>query len=114
MRIRDWSSDVCSSDLFAIGPAGLHDLGERGAGGGEEIETPFEPDEGLRDFGANHLPALFEAIDAPAVGARGGADERIIVARCDAGAVAAIHPALDRLILLRDTDRKSTRLNSSH
>src|SRR3546814_2898191 len=102
MRISDWSSDVCSSDLirfveFAIGPAGLHDLGERGAGGGEEIETPFEPDEGLRDFGANHLPALFEAIDAPAVGARGGADERIIVARCDAGA-----------------DRKSTRLNSSH
>src|SRR3546814_5924871 len=56
MRISDWSSDMCSSDL----------------------------------------------IDAPAVRPWRGADERVVVARGDAADVAAVHPALDRLILLGD------------
>src|SRR3546814_20550501 len=55
------SDSLIRSVEFAIGPAGLHDLGERGAGGGEEIETPVDPDEGLPDFGGNPLPPMSEA-----------------------------------------------------
>src|SRR3546814_9851932 len=48
MRIRDWSSDVCSSDLAEIHARGAVDAPDRSAGplGGERVE----PVEGLAGF----------------------------------------------------------------
>src|SRR3546814_2418489 len=45
MRISDWSSDVCSSDLF--GPDGL--LGPE-VGGGDEVRGPLSRDLELLDL----------------------------------------------------------------
>src|SRR3546814_10427423 len=97
MRISDWSSDVCSSDLF-IGdpltrqtferlPRGHH----RGVADGVEVAAP-EP-----------CREAIEAQDAQMIlgdARRGVANER------DAPRVEVGQPA--------EPDRKSTRLNSSH
>src|SRR3546814_3544005 len=86
MRISDWSSDVCSSDLF---------------------DEP-EPECALRHRHAN--PVIFRDIDRNGVSAGGRVDELhdgIAVRRLDGEEAANgfVH---------RPTDRKSTRLNSSH
>src|SRR3546814_4071370 len=111
MRISDWSSDVCSSDLIAID----HALCAR---------------ENLRcipvvRFQARNLtvgPLGFEIDDIGAVGASPGEDELVIVAQ-EENIVLALRKEAQKTILTligvlifvdHDGDRKSTRLNSSH
>src|SRR3546814_8012406 len=110
MRISDWSSDVCSSDLIAID----HALCAR---------------ENLRcipvvRFQARNLtvgPLGFEIDDIGAVGASPGEDELVIVAQ-EENIVLALRKEAQKtiltligvLILVDHEDRKSTRLNSSH
>src|SRR3546814_1839339 len=108
MRISDWSSDVCSSDLRQRAPA-LREVAV-------VADVDAEPAVG----GVEHRPAgvagleeelLVEAGDLRDVGlavlaevAAVGVDERAGVV-VDAG---------DVLLVDRHQDRKSTRLNSSH
>src|SRR3546814_4677951 len=91
MRISDWSSDVCSSDLLAAGRGRVpwgHPTGRRGAGGVDG--------------------ALFwRQLLSDAVAAERAADGAFQPG--DRGA--AHHAALSAQSPL---DRKSTRLNSSH
>src|SRR3546814_7217282 len=49
MRISDWSSDVCSSDLFKRS----HDLVERGRGGGDQEGRAACPRGGVLDSARN-------------------------------------------------------------
>src|SRR3546814_197536 len=57
MRISDWSSDVCSSDLIAVGPADMLHYLKEAAADGRMVGTPGDfyslPAEGgdLRPFG---------------------------------------------------------------
>src|SRR3546814_6985626 len=117
MRISDWSSDVCSSDLpivlarrkldhaqrLAHAPAGDHLAGNGrrllyvafGAGGAGAV------DDFLRGATAQHADDLRAQISLGIVVSVG---LRSLVS--DAECLAAGHDG--------DTDRKSTRLNSSH
>src|SRR3546814_5128829 len=97
MRISDWSSDVCSSDLRGSGARTMFELLSATPGQAAGIS----PDEEVDDFLVyhnNHFPELEDAADA----LRGliGQDDRITDT-----AIAA---------RLESRDRKSTRLNSSH
>src|SRR3546814_3888366 len=85
MRISDWSSDVCSSDLIvSLTVSAAGDLAERPA---EEIATLMWRDT-ARALGLDPTPG---ASDQPVV--------RIVK---------------EKRATLAQTDRKSTRLNSSH
>src|SRR3546814_9550692 len=89
MRISDWSSDVCSSDLLQrqiqrLDRAGLY-RGEAAV----EVEAPFSHQFSCR---AGFFRALFRHIDIPPAGET--------VFQIPGGLAMA--------------DRKSTRLNSSH
>src|SRR3546814_7745709 len=102
MRISDWSSDVCSSDLLDL--AALHDLEQ--VFGADNIGSG-----GLRLFS---LVAAREHADAHRLaGALGqghdAANHLIGVTRIDAKVDRNLHG----LVELR-RDRKSTRLKSSH
>src|SRR3546814_1805752 len=104
MRISDWSSDVCSSDLdlilldVAAVPARQH--GERDRAAAIDREMPLADDRIARQ--ALEIVAQIEAArDAAGQGFREFVDERRL-----------IDPA--PLALDRALDRKSTRLNSSH
>src|SRR3546814_4492468 len=102
MRISDWSSDVCSSDLFLALPRRLGETLE--IDGAAAFILAIEGHE-IEVSGPNH-PA--RAIDRPVGRDRGkareqvGADER----RVGALPLLFIRPQIG--------DRKSTRLNSSH
>src|SRR3546814_8866949 len=97
MRISDWSSDVCSSDLAAAVSSEVHrsraahvghDRRQRkGGGGGGPVKAQFDAVEAMRAHGRRDLPGIrMQQFDAPAY----------------------VRPGE----LLQD--RKSTRLNSSH
>src|SRR3546814_8790191 len=97
MRISDWSSDVCSSDLSSVqvlkGPQGT--LFGRNTNGGAVLAYTVAPTydfEGYVEasYGNYDARELQGAINLPIV------DDRIA------------------LRLAADLDRKSTRLNSSH
>src|SRR3546814_1837957 len=100
MRISDWSSDVCSSDLVELGDVLEH-------------EHP------LPDLVGQLRIVLLEGLEDEALGAAVGAvedvDERLHAAdhrhlrRLQDGRQLALEHLLDVL-----EDRKSTRLNSSH
>src|SRR3546814_5279145 len=97
MRISDWSSDVCSSDLPMLG-------GHRGA---------------LDEWQQVALNALARDVGAAALGARGDLvdlvqeDDAVLLDSGDRGADYRL--LVEQLVaLLGDQDRKSTRLNSSH
>src|SRR3546814_1865001 len=112
MRISDWSSDVCSSDLVAhferarlrraCGQAELDRdaslilVGEEAAGQAEEEEG--EKCEQHRIDGEEQPFAVDDLGDAADI-----ADDRAVEARVEAG-----------LGAIEKRDRKSTRLNSSH
>src|SRR3546814_1353453 len=117
MRISDWSSDVCSSDLDqAAGlPAGLvpaHALGMAGVQRRPWGEPARIPDQVVRHLGAGGAGAypVDYAIASPCRSTRAGAPAP------HAGPVCLLlHlPALIGLGVLGKRDRKSTRLNSSH
>src|SRR3546814_7458224 len=99
MRISDWSSDVCSSDLLFAG-VGEHvaDLVKFTTAVSERLQQP-----GLAPLGFVQL-----AFDAASVATK--------IGRCP-GEVAVIFADVGADDLGRehaDLDRKSTRLNSSH
>src|SRR3546814_2050239 len=102
MRISDWSSDVCSSDLFEFPVEIVQRLGLIVAGGDDEVEEAA-------------LPEGYEALQLPADGMLRPAelveDELIL-----AIPVVPVKPGSEAVE--RDwpvqADRKSTRLNSSH
>src|SRR3546814_5009195 len=99
MRISDWSSDVCSSDLEVVrigkaemfGRDGIADLSTEMAAAIERLReqgrTTMVVRKGERDLGAIGL------MDTPRDAAKA---------------------AIEQLKTLGITDRKSTRLNSSH
>src|SRR3546814_5494837 len=104
MRISDWSSDVCSSDLIGMAVAGI-----LSGFGCRLLAYDPAPDPGLTALGGRYveLPELLSGADVitlhcpltPATRHMIGAD-----------AVAMMKPG----VMLINTDRKSTRLNSSH
>src|SRR2546422_3104754 len=94
---RDWSSDVCSSDLAAHHVIARGEQLQRGVQGGEP-----------RGEGKT-VAAAFERRDVPLQDfTRGVARARVLIALVSAQAL------LDVGRRLIDGDRKSTRLNSSH
>src|SRR3546814_1401441 len=110
MRISDWSSDVCSSDLLVIksilSPDDAREAVLRGADG---IIVSNHGGRALDHAPATLfvLPEIVEAIGSKAVvmldgGIRRGSD---VIKAMDLGAKAG---------LIGRPDRKSTRLNSSH
>src|SRR3546814_5264824 len=98
MRISDWSSDVCSSDLRIIRP----DL----AGSARSTEAP-------KDLSIeNHVESLVHILDALGI-------EKAHVLAHSMGTIVAQHLAVNHpsrvgSLALFGPDRKSTRLNSSH
>src|SRR3546814_4321664 len=104
MRISDWSSDVCSSDLREIGAlVGQHQF---------RLELPA--------VGQHHLD-LAGALDDVLVGDDealprdddAGAERRLLALAALAIAEAVAEEAAEEGIV-EQRDRKSTRLNSSH
>src|SRR3546814_4211050 len=98
MRISDWSSDVCSSDLVArVGRSSLPRLGGAGTGAMETLWSAMHEKPQVVATPRTHDQSM-EARELRHVGRRGGT------------------PAY-RACSLRSSssqDRKSTRLNSSH
>src|SRR3546814_10586816 len=106
MRISDWSSDVCSSDLLGLRTV----LVRRGALASSMTAT------GTIDFNQR---------DIAVVQARTGGFVQRVYARAPGDIIGAGAPLADLLVpewggaqaeflAVRRTDRKSTRLNSSH
>src|SRR3546814_5655900 len=100
MRISDWSSDVCSSDLFR-GYSGGHgkvwDYFNHALAAGWDARVYFTP-QSLHDA-SNPWSAM---------------PERVLDRYAPDTADALFIGGMDWLALDEDTDRKSTRLNSSH
>src|SRR3546814_721943 len=110
MRISDWSSDVCSSDLVAGGGDGA---------GGADVEAARGAGLAAARMGADlaavlHVARLVELADEV-----GDLEERALHRRRVAGigaevAVALLRRREQRLAAGEVEDRKSTRLNSRH
>src|SRR3546814_6566361 len=125
MRISDWSSDVCSSDLARVSTwlmgiayrCGLKALRRQGDESIDdavlpELECGVDPNEDreLRDLlnrALQHLGADQRVIIELVYGVGHSLDEVAAILQCPVGTVKA------RLFHAR-VDRKSTRLNSSH
>src|SRR3546814_7418593 len=132
MRISDWSSDVCSSDLFALVIAVEH--GERDAIGPSPIAVPQRDDAGPRrrfehqrgTIARNRARMAFEpeAVIGKAPPAEtiariaGGLTQGAAIGtrRAHAGMVGDLQDRFRQHLraLSHHGDRKSTRLNSSH
>src|SRR3546814_10591078 len=110
MRISDWSSDVCSSDLhrrWRLGPT-MQDVGRRrdGVRGGRQMQQRIPVNLALE---VDHVLQRIPEIDpTPAIELGLGAGIKAHVM------VVAEHPQQKPDLLLTNADRKSTRLNSSH
>src|SRR3546814_8472932 len=107
MRISDWSSDVCSSDLL---PVGQHR--DTVADGVERVEVVCDEEDGKAERVAQLRDELVEAGGADRVEAGGRLveEQKLRVEREGAGDAGALLHAARQL----GRDRKSTRLNSSH
>src|SRR3546814_8431040 len=107
MRISDWSSDVCSSDLAGLWP----DLRDRGGSEGQSAVPAI-----LSAVASVHDAAAGGAADrAPAAGEAAGAEQPLAAPGRGGGARRPLARRPGRLDdLLVRPDRKSTRLNSSH
>src|SRR3546814_2911505 len=110
MRISDWSSDVCSSDLILVGAAATAGLGggfvERdlpaGLGKAQRGRKPGEA--GTDDMGAPGDAARREGVSHGLEPVPQRYPQFLHLGQTDV--VAGVLPA--------ELDRKSTRLNSSH
>src|SRR3546814_988604 len=118
MRISDWSSDVCSSDLEALTPPAVSSLEASGAGHGE-ANTAVTKFQNLLHSASVNLVKRF-AILPDQAGAYIAWLSDLIADVDTAIAEEPWHlvadgppPMLTRLKTLLE-DRKSTRLNSSH
>src|SRR3546814_9701009 len=114
MRISDWSSDVCSSDLFGE----AEDLGERPGGG-----VGFEPFDRARAEDQHAVTALAAEHFLPAEGRNVDLVPRQVISEHRAGRIgeAKAGAVVGDPVAIGDAnaaggavDRKSTRLNSSH
>src|SRR3546814_5108420 len=110
MRISDWSSDVCSSDLPQAGAA----LARRARKGLEDVALGLLGHAGAVVFDVDHQEVAHRArrqVQLPGAGLErivGEVEEHAIeLLAVGFDAKAAIH-------LVHPADRKSTRLNSSH
>src|SRR3546814_8857129 len=112
MRISDWSSDVCSSDLADADAHGNSDLAEREAPGGKADEAARKAENGddlaarafeeISEFGEGRIEGGVSAgISRTGTGERHESGQDIVLEPGTAGK-------------LNRGDRKSTRLNASH
>src|SRR3546814_10789239 len=133
MRISDWSSDVCSSDLlwsanFSLGVALLEELVERAAGALAGWDCDIVEMHHTRKLDAPSGTALALGAAAENAGAapryaslRAGdiVGEHLVQFATDGERIELVHRAGNRDIFARGAlhaalaDRKSTRLNSS-
>src|SRR3546814_5499271 len=105
MRISDWSSDVCSSDLDRLGRR-ADGVELRAAIDDEEVEAARSEHHHARIDRERHALAAHRSAVAADIGAHiDAADQRID----RAGALGDVEIVVDAA-----GDRKSTRLNSSH
>src|SRR3546814_5724993 len=125
MRISDWSSDVCSSDLTALPEALVHRIAEIAEGrdigpfshhDAVELRGVFRPvDDDPRLVGrapvGNDLPAAVPAEFADGPEALCGAGDEIFLLDIAVRRHVAMEGTIDRSA---SADRKSTSLNSSH
>src|SRR3546814_3123731 len=106
MRISDWSSDVCSSDLVGAGTDG------------EPADVVAAQRTGAADRGGVEDVGGVQVVDGLGDGAGDGADVAHLleeVVRIGVGADAHVDALADIAAKgLEREDRKSTRLNSSH
>src|SRR3546814_4904336 len=114
MRISDWSSDVCSSDL-----SGLVEIGMRQVGADEAGEQQLGRTEiGALEVAAMQLGATQVAAREVAAGQLHAAEDGALAVGTAGGDPAAVglqdHIDLGRQVGSLAIDRKSTRLNSSH
>src|SRR3546814_8394631 len=126
MRISDWSSDVCSSDLYLnlalakeyedLGqyPLAFEHLGAGKSSHRDSRRYAFARDQALFD-------ALMHATPVPAAGAVGNdSDETIFVIGMPRSGTTLVdrilssHPQVHSAGELQNLDRKRTRLTSSH
>src|SRR3546814_4531883 len=99
MRISDWSSDVCSSDLAG---AARGAVGARGKGAAKGVTMPIDATQPYDDQN------IFAKI------LRGEIPSNRVYEDAHALAFHDINPQAPTHILVIPKDRKSTRLNSSH
>src|SRR3546814_2383470 len=115
MRISDWSSDVCSSDLpnislsaligfQSLGLSNLFDAGSKYGNGGVAISLPI--------FDGGRIEGRYRGARADYDAAVAAYDRTLIAALRDVADIVASRAATERQ--LAERDRKSTRLNSSH
>src|SRR3546814_5655525 len=129
MRISDWSSDVCSSDLRQIAAALQSEMGQKALGGRIKQRPPrhFAPSRRAHPSGLHqHIERALGYGDAPDffnLSARDRlmiGDDRKRLYRGPAQPAAFLPPAARVLaqigcgLEMPFADRKSTRLNSSH
>src|SRR3546814_4283499 len=110
MRISDWSSDVCSSDLRHAG----HPIRTPGGEGPAPCPRPAAWTSAGCANGTPR-PCIHEQPQC------GGADMRTMISSAQGALLRAIRRFLEDdiggrfpLMVIEATDRKSTRLNSSH
>src|SRR3546814_1822637 len=58
MRISDWSSDVCSSDLIGVGRRHRADIDDRALALDQQRQQPVRKSDQASDIGVDHLPPL--------------------------------------------------------
>src|SRR3546814_5080287 len=120
MRISDWSSDVCSSDLYICDRDGrVVDYNKAAA----ELwgRAPERSDPGVRFCGSHRLLSLrgetipHDACPMAQALATGEAlrDEEILIERPDGSRLVAL-ASNEQVREAEGRDRQSTRLNSSH
>src|SRR3546814_1927863 len=107
MRISDWSSDVCSSDLIILGGSVGTDAAVAVEVDGDDAAAVRETDLAQRsspEIGARTRDEIVEGGERPArlLGHRRG------------GLARSADQVAQRLLPYHQEDRKSTRLNSSH
>src|SRR3546814_2513779 len=108
MRISDWSSDVCSSDLPVVAVAELGRPGIIARAAIDQEEGRADPSQ-LRIHGREHKAMV--AIGDPRRAIEGLAADLFLYGCKGEGSALTVR---QRQIDARSQDRKSTRLNSSH
>src|SRR3546814_10893155 len=105
MRISDWSSDVCSSDLFDQAEQGAHMLSKQARHPAHRL-TPAHADD-VRRLEQHDVRRIFGQASREA-------EHQLTPTPCQRPKRGgAVEPA-DRIAHHVEQDRKSTRLNSSH
>src|SRR3546814_7816788 len=106
MRISDWSSDVCSSDLTAPAATSAAEARAAKTPGGADIV-------GYEDYADKSIVSLRDTLAfSPGVYLQPRFGQEVRISIRGSGLSRGYH--MRGLTLLQDGDRKSTRLNSSH